>query len=125
MGTEAGSSPEVLAIATPNADRAVIDPRKLHGYLLSRSHQVGRFKAEFFLGLGYSPEDWRRLEADLRSQHLPKDATAEERTSYGQSTPSALRWWGQRGGRVVVASIWFVRRGDFPRFVTAYPEGSR
>jgi uncharacterized protein DUF4926/uncharacterized protein DUF6883 len=61
----------------PNADRAVIDPRKLHGYLLSRSHQVGRFKAEFFLALGYSPEDWRRLEADLRSQHLPKDATAE------------------------------------------------
>jgi hypothetical protein len=51
----------------PNADRAIIDPAKLHWYLISRSHPVGRFKAAFFLALGYSPEDWRRLEADLRS----------------------------------------------------------
>ncbi len=58
----------------PNADRALIDPAKLHGYLLSRSHPVGRFKAAFFLALGYSPEDWQRLEADLRNQHLSKDA---------------------------------------------------
>ncbi len=108
----------------PNADRAVIDQRKLHGYLLSRSHQVGRFKAAFFLALGYSPGDWRRLEADLRSQHLPKDATAEDRTSYGQKYSIRATLVGPSGNSADVLSIWFVRRGeDFPRFVTAYPEG--
>ena len=47
-----------------------------------------------FLALGYSPEDWRRFEADLRSQHLPKDATPEERTSYGQkyAIRATLAW---------------------------------
>ena len=36
----------------PNADRAVIDPLKLHGYLLSQGDPVGRFKAGFFVALG-------------------------------------------------------------------------
>ena len=108
----------------PNADRAVIEPRKLHEYLLSRSHQVGRFKAAFFLALGYSPEDWHRLEADLRSQHLPQDATAEERTSYGQKYAIRATLVGPSGNSANVLSIWFMRRGEeFPRFVTAYPEG--
>ena len=109
----------------PNVNRAVIDPTKLHGYLLSRSHQVGRFKAAFFLALGYSPEDWRRLEADLRSQHLPKAATLEERTSYGQKYTIRATLVGPSGSPADVVSVWFVRRGEeFPGFVTAYPEGS-
>ena len=68
----------------PNADRAVIEPAKLHGYLLSGNHPIGRFKAAFFLALGYSSDDWGQLEADLRSQHLFQDATPEERSTYGQ-----------------------------------------
>ena len=110
----------------PNADHAVIDPAKLHGYLLSRSHPVGRFKAAFFLALGYSPEDWCRLEADLRSQHLSKDARAEERTSYGQKYAIRARLVGPTGDSAEVVSVWVVRTGEeFPRFVTAYPEGGR
>ena len=70
----------------PNADRAVIDPVKLHGYLLSRSHPVGRFKAVFFQALGYSSERWRQLEADLRSQHLSRDVTLETQTPRNVST---------------------------------------
>ena len=110
----------------PNADRAIIDPAKLHGYLLSRSHPVGRFKAAFFLALGYSPEDWRRLEADLRSQHLSKDATPEEGTSYGQKYAIRATLVGPSGQSADVVSVWVVRRGEeSPRFVTAYPEGDR
>ena len=67
----------------PNADRGVIESAKVLGYLLSRSHPVGRFKAAFFLALGYSPDGWRQLEADLRSQHLSQGAVLEERTHYG------------------------------------------
>ena len=32
----------------PNIDKAVIEPEKLRDYLLSKSHPIGRFKAEFF-----------------------------------------------------------------------------
>jgi hypothetical protein len=110
----------------PNTDRAVIDPAKLHGYLLSRSHPVGRFKAAFFLRLGYSSESWRRLATDLRDQHLSQDATRGEQTRYGQKYAIRATLVGPSGGSADVVSVWVVRTGeDFPRFLTAYPEGDR
>ena len=110
----------------PNADRAVIDAVKLHGYLLSRSHPVGRFKAAFFHALGYSSEGWRQLDADLRSQHLPRDATLESQTAYGQKYSIRATLVAPSGSSADVVSVWVVRRGEeLPRFVTAYPEAGR
>ena len=81
----------------PNANRAVIEPAKLHGYLLSRTHPVGKFKATFFLGLGYSSDEWRRLEVDLRSQHPSQDATRGESTPYAQMYEIRAPWWDRQG----------------------------
>jgi hypothetical protein len=108
----------------PNADRAVIEPAKMHDYLLSRSHPVGRFKAAFFQTLGYSSVDWRQLDADLRSQHLPKEAAADESTPYGRKYVIRATLVGPAGASAALVSVWVVRPGeDFVRFVTAYPEG--
>jgi len=108
----------------PNADRAVIEPTKLHDYLLSRTHPIGRFKAAFFQALGYSSEDWRQLEADLRSQHLPKGAAADEPTPYGRKYVIRATLIGPGGASAALVSVWVVRAGeDFARFVTEYPEG--
>ena len=68
----------------PNADLAEIDSRKLHDYVLSPTHPVGRFKARFFAALGYSHERWKEFEADIRSQHLTQDAEQRETLSDGQ-----------------------------------------
>jgi hypothetical protein len=110
----------------PNADRGVIESAKVHGYLLSRSHPVGRFKAAFFLALGYAPDGWRHLEADLRSQHLSQDAVVKERTQYGQKYAIRATLVGPAGRSADLTSVWIVRADeDFPRFVTAYPEDLR
>lgn len=110
----------------PNADRAVIEPAKLHAYLLSRTHPLGRLKAAFFFGLGYLPEDWQRLETDLRSQHLSRDATPRESTRYGQKYEIRAPLVGPSGHPAEVVSVWVVLANeDFPRFVTAYPGGGR
>jgi len=110
----------------PNAQRAVIDPVKLHGYLLSHSHPVGRFKAVFFQALGYSSENWRELEAHLRSQHLSRDVTIEDHTAYDQKYSIRAPLVGPSGRSANVVSVWIVRTGEErPRFVTAYPEVGR
>jgi Domain of unknown function (DUF6883) len=107
----------------PNAAQAIIEPMKLHGYLLSRTHSVGRFKAPFFESLGYSAAEWRRLEADLRAQHLPQEATASETTPYGQKYEIRAPLVGPAERSAGVVSVWIIRTAEnVPRFVTAYPE---
>ena len=109
----------------PNVDRAVVEPAKLRDYLLSQTHPVGRFKAAFFLALGYSSDGWSQREADLRSQHLSRDAAAEEPTPYGQEYVIRATLAGPAGRSARVVSVWVVRVGeDFARFVTAYPEAA-
>jgi len=58
----------------PNAEHARIDPRKLRDYVLNIGHNTGRYKAAFFAQMGYSADQWRLLERDIREQHLDQDA---------------------------------------------------
>ena len=110
----------------PNADRAEIDAQKLHGYLLSASHPVGRFKARFFAALGYSAERWQELEADLRAQHLTQEALLSESMPEGQLFTIRGILKGPKGQSAVVLSVWFVpATRAVPRFVTAYPGGPK
>lgn len=109
----------------PNAERAEIDPEKLHGYLLSLAHPVGRFKARFFTALGYSADDWQTLEADLRIQHLSQDAEPGVPTPHGQPFVIRAILKGPNGQSAEVVSVWFVRLNAVPHFVSAYPGGAR
>jgi hypothetical protein len=67
-----------------NADQAIIDPVKLHGYLLSTSHPIGRFKAAFFARLGYTSINWQAFDRALREQHLTTAARLMETTRHGR-----------------------------------------
>ena len=107
----------------PNADQAQIDPEKLHGYLLSESHPVGRFKARFFAALGYTAARWQDFEADLRAQHLAQEATMSASMPDGRLFTIRAILNGPNGQSAVVLSVWFVTAGAAPRFVTAYPGG--
>ena len=110
----------------PNVEQAVIEPQKLHGYLLSASHPVGRFKARFFNALGYVAEHWQEFDADLRTQHLTEDAEFSETLPDGQLFTIRAILNGRNGQSAAVRSVWFVPTlGAIPRFVTAYPGGSK
>jgi len=74
---------------------------------------------------GTQPEGWDQLEADLRTQHLSRDAAVEPSTPYGQKYVIRATLVGPTGHSAAVVSVWVVRRGeDAPRFVTAYPGGA-
>lgn len=108
----------------PNADQAVIEPQKLHGYLLSPAHPVGRFKAQFFTALGYAAERWQDFESDLRTQHLTQDAKLSDSMPDGRLFTIRAILNGRNGQSAIVQSVWFFPAvGGVPRFVTAYPGG--
>lgn len=106
----------------PNAERAIIDPRKIRDYLLSSEHSVGRFKARVFARLGFSSETWQEFRAQLETIARHGEAEVSDRTDYGQKY-IVRGTVGRMEGRAEVLTVWIVLEGeDVPRFVTAYPE---
>ena len=107
----------------PNADRAVIATDKLRDYLLNLDHRRGGSKARLLHAFGYRAEDWRRLEEDLRQQHLPEEADCTSDTDYGVRYEIVADIETPRGRSLRVRSIWQIDTGtDTPRLITIVPE---
>ena len=106
----------------PNADKAIIEPRKLRDYLLSPTHPKGRYKADFFQRVGYSGANWKRLERDLRALILSRDVTPTRKSRYGQKFNVRGPLTGPNGKAMQVVTAWIILDGEsVPRFITAHP----
>ena len=69
---------------------------------------------------------WREFESALRTQHLTQDAELSASLPEGQLFTIRAILKGRNGQSAIVLSVWFVPvGGGGPRFVTAYPGGSR
>jgi hypothetical protein len=107
----------------PNADRALIGKDKLCDYLLNAAHRRGASKARLLAAMGYQADNWQRLEADMRAQHLAIDADRVVDTDYGPRYEIVAPLTGPSGRSVTFRSIWQIDTGtEFPRFITMYPE---
>jgi hypothetical protein len=71
-------------VKLPHADRAVVDDAKVRDYLLSPSHPVGRFKAHFFSGLGFSQDQWESLVSELERHAVDAEAKELDPSPYGR-----------------------------------------
>jgi hypothetical protein len=106
-----------------SADVAVISPEKLRDYILSPTHPDGRGKAAYLSRFGYSRTDWRRLERDLRAQHLILDAAPGRPSLYGTKYEIVGVLVGPNGATGRIRTVWIVRQGEaVPRLVTLIPE---
>ncbi len=68
----------------PNADAAIVDEKKVTGYLLSTTHPFGRTKAEFFRQLGFAAENWQVLRQALREHALNHSVESVQETPFGR-----------------------------------------
>lgn len=106
----------------PNPDRAFVRTRKITHYLLSESHPVGRHKAKFFRGFGFSLLSWRRLETALLEHAARYEVAQVEKTPFGFSyaIDGPLLTPDERNPQV--RTVWFIENGQtIPYFITAHP----
>lgn len=105
----------------PNAERAVIDMRKLTGYVLNPQHPQGKHKARVFASvLGLSAEDAILLRDALLGAVQTKDATIVDEDDYGVRYQVDFEMTTNTGTSTV-RSGWIIRTDeDYPRFATCY-----
>lgn len=109
-------------VTLPGIEIAVIEERKVLGYLLAVDHPEGASKAAFFKAHGFQRGDWQMLAEALRD-HARRNAVSEvSRSPYGTKHAVDGPLWCPDGRMPMVRAIWIVdARAEFPRLVTAYP----
>ncbi len=103
-----------------------MDRRKVVEYLLSPRHSSGRSKARFFIGVGFSAEQWQALASALQQQAAGGKVIVTERNAFGKKCVVEGPLLCPDDRERTIRSIWFVATGQSnPRLVTAYPAGER
>ena len=106
----------------PNAERAVVDIRKLRDYCLNPQHDKGKHKARLFTSLlGMDSDDAEELRNILLETVKTQDAQLGETDAYGQryTLDFMLNWQGKQAR---IRSAWIVETGsDIPKLTTAFP----
>jgi len=106
----------------PNAEHAIIASDKLSDYLLSRSHLVGRWKARFFLSIGFTEERGDELKEALMNVAKNGEVKSAITTGFGVKYVVEGVISGPSGRRAAIQTVWIAETGqDRPRLITAYP----
>jgi len=109
-------------VLLPNPDRAVVSEAKVHEYLLSSSHPVGRFKAVFFIGLGFSSNHWELLRDALLAIARSGEVVPGQQSAFGQKFEIHATLRGPSGQEAEIVTVWMIPTGhDIAHFVTAFP----
>jgi hypothetical protein len=109
-------------LTLPNSNLAAIETAKVRDYLLSEAHPVGRFKAAFFVALGYSADHWELLRDGLLVLARASPASPGKPSAFGRTFEVDGILTGPLGRSADVKTVWIVRANeDAPRFVTAFP----
>src|SRR6266511_2147337 len=105
----------------PNAERAVVDIRKLRDYSLNPEHDEGKHKARVFkAALGFTRADAQKLREIVIDAARTEEAKLGKGILHGQMyvvdfTTSGLH------GNVVIRTAWIIEVDtDFPRLVSCY-----
>jgi hypothetical protein len=106
----------------PNCEQAYIPAPKLDDHLLAETHLIGRLKAKFFKGLGFSKVNRKELEEHLLRIAHTSPVVSVVASAHGEKfiVDGALRT--PPGTGAAVRTVWIIGTGKHrPRFVTAYP----
>ena len=105
----------------PNAERAIVDIRKLRDYCLNSLHDEGKHKTRLFAAIGITANEAEELRLILLQMVRTSEARLGREDSYGQRyiVDFPLNW---RGKETIIRSGWIIEHGmETPRLTTCYP----
>ena len=107
----------------PHGERAIVEDRKLYGFLVNPEHPEQPGHAELFRRLlGIDRDNAEELRSALLCAAREAPAVPTQRNQYGEKYEVVFPMRGKRGTYRII-SVWLVNTdGGPPRLITAFPE---
>jgi hypothetical protein len=106
----------------PNVEMAIVEERKLSGYLLAFDHPEGAGKADFFHRAGFTVTNLVTFKDALIHHASVNDVKDVVLTAHGTKYVVEGPFPCPAGKDSAIRSIWIVDKGfERPRLVSAYP----
>jgi hypothetical protein len=96
----------------PNADKVVVESRKIVNYLLNTAHRFGASKAGFFGRYGFHIEKWEQLAVALRHHGQAHEVKRVKETGFGPRYQVEGILIAPDGRHPHVRSVWQLDHGQ-------------
>lgn len=108
----------------PNADKAIVDPRKIINYALDFDNDQGKDKSKHFEKvLGFTKNNANLLIKQIQENVSNYKAEIRKLDQYGQRYAVLMPIIGVNGNTAIVHTGWIIDSGKtIPRLVTVYIE---
>ena len=104
----------------PNAERAIVEERRIFEYLLDLKHADGGPKVRFFLARGFTVDAWDVLQASLIIQGQTNAVTRSTDTELGTRYTVECNCPTPDERNPCIRTVWQME-DDAPRLLTAIP----
>jgi filamentous hemagglutinin len=104
----------------PNAERAIVELRRVRDYLLKPDHPSGGPKSKFFVAYGFTTTGWDLLRTSLLRHGRTNSVVRHVATEWGIRYTVACNFQTPDGRDPSISSVWQMER-DVPRLLTVIP----
>ena len=104
----------------PNAERVLVEQRRVREYLLNREHESGGSKARFFIAHGFGSGAWELWRTSLIIHAGENTVTRTTQTRWGIRYTIECNCPSPDGRNPCIRTVWQME-GDMPRILTAIP----
>jgi hypothetical protein len=106
----------------PNNDQSEVAEEKISEYLLSRTHEQGKHKADFFSRFGFDLNNAVDFKAALLQHSIDRDVETEKESPYGNKYELKCEFKTPDERNPCIYSVWIIENGkEAPKLITAYP----
>ena len=106
----------------PNNNQSIVADKKITDYLLSETHEIGKFKAYFFKGFGFDLTDIDTFKDSLIQHSIDRDIEITKYSDFGIKYELKCEINTPDERNPCIVTVWIVENGDeSPKLITAYP----
>lgn len=105
----------------PNAENAILPDRKFTNYLFGGEHPEGLAKGDAFTSrLGYSADNWRELQDEIRVKASQYPSKYKDNNGYGDRYEQKMILYGKKGTPANIVVGWVYKKDGSVSMSSAY-----